>query len=325
MFGKMDIGRVMQIFRRGNKKHRRIAAIGMFDGVHRGHRFLIDFLKEEGAKRSLTPTVVTFATHPLATVRPDDCPRLLTTVDQKMALLQEAGIDDCVLLEFNDSLRRQSARHFLKRLKNSYAVDALVIGFNHSFGHDHVKGIDAYRAIGGDVGIEIIAAPEYTGEYAPVSSSIIRKYIDEGNLDQATRALGHWFAVSGTVVEGNRIGRTLGYPTANLQPDSGMQQLPARGVYAAIVTTDEGERLGAMVNIGTRPTVDDGDSQIHIEVHIFDYLSYLYGRRIEVEFVSFMRAEKRYSSLDKLKSQLSADERHARQLLQELASGGCDD
>lgn len=311
----MNLSSVMHIFKRGNHRHRRIAAIGMFDGVHRGHRFLIDFLKEEGAKRSLTPTVVTFAEHPLATVRPSECPKLITTVDQKTALLQEAGVADCVLLPFSDRLRRLTARKFLQRLKESYDVDALVIGFNHSFGHDRVKGIDAYRAIGQEVGIEVIAAPEYDCQEGRISSSVVRRLLDEGRLADANTALGHNFTLRGTVVEGNRIGRTLGFPTANIQPESARQQLPARGVYAAYVTDDEGIRHKAMVNVGTRPTVESEGETIHIEAHIFDYLSYLYGRSIDVEFVAWIRPERRFASLDKLKAQLADDEHTARQLL----------
>lgn len=308
----MNIKKVMSILRRGNKKHCRIATIGMFDGVHRGHRFLIDFLKAEGERRGLTPTVVTFADHPLSVVRPSECPRLITSVDDKIQLLEASGITDCILLPFNDRLRRQSAKTFLKRLKDSYAVEVLVIGFNHSFGHDHVKGIDAYRTIGSEVGIEVIAAPEYTATDSHISSSIIRQYLTSGNLEAANRDLGHLFALSGRVVEGNRIGRTLGYPTANIEPDSNRQLIPCPGVYAACVVTENGERHDAMVNIGHRPTIDPDDQKTHIEVYIFDFLGYLYGEKLSLELVTRIRPEKKFSSLDKLKSQLATDEQAIR-------------
>lgn len=310
----MNLAPVMNIFSRGNSRRRRIAAIGMFDGVHMGHRYLIEFLKKEGQKRSLTPTVVTFSEHPLAMVRPSESPPLITTVDRKMALLQEAGIDDCVLLPFTDRLRRQSARQFLKRLKDNYAVDALVIGFNHSFGHDRVTGIDAYRVIGEEVGIEVIPAPEYNGPGAPVSSSVIRNHITEGRFDAAVAALGHTFVFDGIVTAGNRIGRTLGYPTANVAPSVRGQLLPPTGVFAAIVTTEDGERYGAMVNVGRRPTLG-GQGEIRTEVNIFDYLGYLYGQKISVEFLERIRDERRFATLDRLKSQLASDEQAARRIL----------
>ncbi len=313
----MNLRPVMNIFTRGNMRNRRIAAIGMFDGVHRGHRFLIEFLKTEGERRGLTPTVVTFADHPLAVVRPSECPPLITTVDQKMSLLQEAGIDDCVLLPFSDRLRRQSAHQFLKRLKENYAVDALVIGFNHSFGHDRLKGIDAYRAIGDEVGIEILPAPEYKGADGSVSSSQIRGYIGSERLDLANAALGHNFTIEGKVVEGNRIGRTIGYPTANVELLSNRQIMPPVGVFAGIVTTEDGVRRKAMINVGRRPTVESRGS-IHIEVYILDYLGYIYGQKIIVEFVARIREEKRFSSLDKLKAQLAIDEQSVRRILAAL-------
>lgn len=305
----------MDMLTGGNSRHRRIAAIGMFDGVHRGHRFLIDFLKAEGERRGLTPTVVTFARHPLATVRPSECPPLLTTVDQKIELLRQAGIDDCVLLPFTDSLRRQSARQFLSRLKDQYAVDALVIGFNHSFGHDRLRGVEAYRAVGAEVGMEILEAPEFRGTAGAISSSLIRSLLGAERLDAANAALGHCFAIEGRVIEGNRLGRTLGYPTANIAPLSDEQIAPPAGVFAAYVTTEDGVRRRAMVNVGTRPTVGDQQDDNRIEAYILDYLGYLYDEKVTVEFVEHLRPERRFASLEKLKSQLAADEAAVRRLL----------
>lgn len=311
----LSLDKVRGIFRVGNSTAPRIAAIGMFDGVHRGHLSLIDFLKSEGAKRGETPTVVTFADHPLRVVRPDDAPKLLASLDRKMSLLRAAGVEDCVLLDFTQKLRRQSARQFMEHLRNAYGVATLVVGFNHHVGSDRVAGIDAYRAIGSQIGLEVIAAPEWRDENgAMVSSSVIRRLIEEGELDRANEMLGHPFAIDGVVVDGRKVGRTIGFPTANIKPVSDNQLLPVAGVYAAAVTTPDGVRRQAMVNIGYRPTVSaDEEPMISIEANIFDYLGYLYGEKVDVEFLKYMRKEKRFSSVDRLKAAIASDEAHIRQ------------
>ncbi len=179
------------ILTRGNTKRRRIAAVGMYDGVHRGHRFLLDYLKLEAGQRGLTPTAVTFRDHPLTVVRPEDAPALLTDPDRKMDLLSEAGAEDIIILDFNEKMRRMSARRFLSMLHKRWGIDALIVGFNNRFGRDRLDGIDQYRAIGGEIGIDIIEAPEYKGIASPISSSIIRAALSRGEVKEAAEALGH--------------------------------------------------------------------------------------------------------------------------------------
>lgn len=325
----LNLDKMLGIFRSGDSASRRIATIGMFDGVHRGHLFLIDFLRREGARRGLTPTVVTFAQHPLSVVRPDDAPPLLASLDEKMALLRKAGIENCVLLDFNEKLRRQSAREFLKLLHDTYAVDTLVIGFNHHMGADRIAGIDACRAIGDEIGLEVIAAPELResdpdGENPTgISSSVIRSLMSSGDLDGANRLLGHFYTLTGTVVGGHRIGRRLGFPTANLKPDTPSQLIPVAGVYAALATTADGITHKAMVNIGYRPTVADADAppQLSIEANLLDFLGYLYDETLRLEFVGYLRPEKRFASVEKLKSAIAADELKTRRMLRQFAVG----
>lgn len=300
----------MNLIKRADKKKRRIAAIGMYDGVHPGHRFLIDYLTVEARSRGLVPAVVTFTEHPLSIVRPEAAPGLLTSLDERLALLGQAGIEDCILLKFDDSIRRKSARQFLSMLNERYGIKALVVGFNNRFGHDRVDGIEQYRQIGGEIGMDIIQAPEYKGKCAPVSSSIIRGYISSGDIENANRALDRNYSFNGIVVEGNRLGRSIGFPTANLRLTDNRRLLPKDGVYAVYATTPDGKRRPAMLNIGFRPTVSErkfGVKERSIEVHIIGFKGYLYDEELKIEIVRFMRDERRFGSLDELKSQLKAD------------------
>lgn len=297
---------------------RHIAAIGMFDGVHQGHRGLIEHLKREGESRGLTPMVVTFADHPLRIVDPTRAPELLTSPRLKVEMLKNTGVGQCVVLDFNEKMRHTPARQFLEHIKKHFGIATLVVGFNHSLGHDRVSGTDAYKRIGEEIGMEIIQAPEYRDVRKSVSSSIIRDYIQCGKLDEANRALGAPFTIAGRVVEGNKIGRTIGFPTANVEPEEPHQLFPLPGVYAAVVTTSDGTRHNAMVNVGYRPTVDriaasDSGEAPRIEANLLDFLGYLYGERVEVSFMKHIRKEKKFASIDKLKSAIAADELKIRQ------------
>lgn len=308
----------MNIIKRSNNKRRRIAAIGMYDGVHLGHRFLIGYVDDEAKKRGLAPAVVTFAEHPLKTVAPLRAPRLLTTLDERIGLLEQEGVDDCVILHFNDRLRRLSARDFLRRLKQRYGVDTLVVGFNNRFGRDRNDGIDEYRRIGAEIGMDILAAPEYKVKGAPVSSSIIRRYLTDGEIKKATEALGRPYRIEGRVTSGRGIGRRMGFPTANLVPISPETLIPKVGVYAVIATTPDGVRRPAMLNIGYRPTIETEPADISIEVHIIDYTGYLYDETIAIEFIEYMRAEKRFADQNKLRAQLMTDTKRARRATAKL-------
>lgn len=305
------------ILTRGNPDRRRIAAVGMYDGVHRGHKFLIDYLRLEAAQRSLAAAAVTFRNHPLTVVRPEAAPAMLSTPDDRMNLLQAAGVDDVIILDFNDKMRHMTARAFLKMLKSRWAIDALVVGFNNRFGRDRLEGIEQYKAIGKEIGVDILEAPEYKGVGSPVSSSIIRKHLAEGRLEDANLALGHHYSIKGKVVDGRRLGRTLGFPTANVAPEPANAALPIFGVYAAIVVTPDGERHPAVVNIGRRPTVEEDPEHapVTVEAHIIDYAGYLYGANIEIDFVSFIREEKKFASVDKLRTALEADKKKALSIL----------
>lgn len=299
------------ILRRGNTKHRRIAAVGMYDGVHRGHRFLLDYVRLEGQARGLRPAAVTFERHPRALVDPAGAPKTIQTPPSKYAMLARAGADDVIVLDFDDTMRHMSAEAFLKMLKRRWAIDTLVLGFNNRFGHDRPSGIDRYREIGSKVGVEVIAAPEYRGPHGAVSSSVIRRAVEQGRLEDAREMLGRPFALTGTVVAGQRVGRTIGFPTANVAPLGGTAALiPPGGVYSAIAILGRGKRYPAVVNIGRRPTVDTRDNApLSIEAHLIGFQGNLYGSPIVLSFGRKLRDEKRFDGLAQLKDAIANDVR----------------
>lgn len=307
----------MKIITKSDKSHRRIAAVGMYDGVHAGHKFLIDYLRLEASARGLSPSVITFSHHPLSVVRPLETPGLLTSLEDRLRRLGAAGAEDIIILNFNDRLRHKSARDFLSMLHRSYGIDTLVLGFNNRFGHDRPGSAEEYRAIGEEVGVEVITAPEYRGAGSPVSSSIIRRHLLSGNPEKAAEALGYPYGLRGIVVKGEQLGRSLGFPTANINIAEKEILIPKPGAYAAFVITPDGERRKAMVNIGFRPTVNESDGQgtLSIEAHILDYTGYLYDEEVTIEFMHFLRPERRFASTDKLREQLAHDAAAVRKFL----------
>ncbi|MDE6430920.1 MAG: riboflavin biosynthesis protein RibF [Duncaniella sp.] len=307
----------MKIITKSDNSRRRVAAVGMYDGVHAGHKFLIDYLRLEASARGLAPSVITFSHHPLSVVRPLEAPGLLTSLEERLRRLGASGAEDIIILNFNDRLRYKSARDFLAMLHKSYGIDTLVLGFNNRFGHDRPGSLEEYRAIGEEVGVEVIPAPEYRGAGSPVSSSIIRRHLLSGAPEKAAEALGHPYGLRGIVVRGEQLGRSLGFPTANVSiPDKDLL-IPKPGAYAAFVVTPDGKRRPAMVNIGFRPTVSDPDAQaiLSIEAHILDYTGYLYDEEVTVEFIQFLRPERRFASVEKLREQLAHDAAAVRKIL----------
>lgn len=288
-----------------------MAAVGMYDGVHLGHRYLIDHLKGQATTKGLAPSVVTFDRHPLSVVRPGDAPKLLGTLGQREKLLCQAGVEDCIVLPFTGQTRQLTAREFLQLLHDRYGIDALLVGFNHRFGRDRAEGFEQYREVGTQIGMELLQAPEYVGPGAPVSSSIIRRELQRGEVGKARDGLGRHYSVAGTVSHGDSIGHTLGFPTANLEIPEDIL-IPANGVYATIVTTPDGVRRKAMLNIGHRPTVNAAKpGQLRVEAHIFDFDGNLYGRELTATFIERLRDERQFPSLDALRMQLREDAKNA--------------
>ena len=290
-----------------------IATIGMFDGVHLGHQALLDSLHEEAKKRGMSTAVVTFKEHPQRVLRPESGLKMVMTLADRIAYIKASGVDTVILLDFTKDLAKLSSKEFMQMLRDVYGVKTLVMGFNHRFGCVKDEYFEDYVEHGKELGVEVVRAKEYQGEYSPVSSSLIRKVIEEGRVDLARNYLTRAFVLSGEVVHGFKNGRKLGYPTANIDVSSEMI-LPHKGVYAVRVKLPDGRIKGGMANIGVRPTVIKGGHQT-FEVNIFDFDEDLYGQVLTVEFVKFMRSEMKMGSLDELKMRLALDEQACREIL----------
>lgn len=292
-----------------------IATIGMFDGVHRGHCSLLQQVKRCATERDMCSAVVTFASHPRTTLHPQSSMQLLTDDNERMEHLAQSGIEYAFVLDFTKELSQLSAQQFITLLHKQYNIQGLYIGYDHRFGHNRSEGFNEYSAYGKQIGIDIIEALPYTCERGTIpSSSAIRKALTCGNITQATEMLGYNYTITGTVVEGHQLGRKLGFPTANIIPESTQKLIPSIGVYATKATLPDGSTYNCMMNIGTRPTVD-GDTKITLEAHLLDFMGNLYGKTIRVSFLAYMREEMRYASLDELQKALMRDAEMARQIL----------
>lgn len=282
-----------------------IATIGMFDGVHLGHATLLDFLKEQARQRGLESAVVTFAQHPQAVLHPEAGIKMIMTVDDKLKLIARHGIDCTVLLDFTRELSLLDSSRFIELLRERYGVAALVAGYDHHFGHNKQETFADYVRHGRELGVDIVKAPEYLGAYAPVSSSIIRKLIASGKVDDAMHCMGHPYSLAGKVVHGFHNGSGIGFPTANVGELDPTLILPHRGAYAVMVDV-AGKHLKGMVNVGVRPTMHNGH-RLSIEVNIFDFDGDIYGMPIKLEFIKFLRLEFKLGSIEELRAQLTRD------------------
>ncbi len=291
-----------------------VATIGMFDGVHLGHRFLIDDVIAMARRRGMPSAVVTFAQHPRRVLCPDADVALLTTFDERMQLLGLCGVDYAIVMDFTVEFSRQSACEFLRLLHCEFYVETLLVGHDHRFGHNRSDDFSDYCTCGRELGMEIVKALPYQCNDGIVSSSSIRKLLLEGDVSRANLLLGYRYALQGRVVEGYRLGRELGFPTANIALSNSEKLLPAMGVYAVVVHTDDGGRYKGMMNVGQRPTVS-GDENLSVEVHLFDFSGNLYDSMLTIELVAFMRREQKYDSVKCLREHLQIDEQQARYLL----------
>lgn len=282
-----------------------IATIGMFDGVHLGHATLLDFLKEQARQRGLESAVVTFAQHPQAVLHPEAGIKMIMTVDDKLKLIARHGIDCTVLLDFTRELSLLDSSRFIELLRDRYGVAALVAGYDHHFGHNKQETFADYVRHGRELGVDIVKAPEYLGAYAPVSSSIIRKLIASGKVDDAMHCMGHPYSLAGKVVHGFHNGSGIGFPTANVGELDPTLILPHRGAYAVMVDV-AGKHLKGMVNVGVRPTMHNGH-RLSIEVNIFDFDGDIYGMPIKLEYIKFLRLEFKLGSIEELRAQLTRD------------------
>lgn len=281
--------------------------VGFFDGVHAGHRYLVDELKEIAAERGLKSQIVTFAEHPRQVVQSDYKPLLLSSPEDKFRMLDNTGVDLCTVLHFDTQMALMDAETFMREVLYEH-LDArcLLMGHDHKFGHDNISDFNIYRRIGESIGIEVIQANAFIWNGRPVSSSRIRTCLNSGEVADVTKMLGYYYTLKGTVVHGLKNGRKMGFPTANLGPYCELMQIPVNGVYAALASV-QGETFKSMLNIGYRPTLNGDVNTRTIEAHLLDFNRDIYGEELSLSIVHYLRPERRFDSLQALSAQLAKD------------------
>lgn len=295
-----------------------VATIGFFDGVHLGHQYLIEQLKKIANSKKLPSAVITFPVHPRRVLYTDYQPALLCGYNEKLERLSRTGIDYCISLDFTQPLSQLSARDFIQQiLALQFHVDTLIIGYDHRFGHNRADGFDDYVLYGKEVGIEVIQALKLESS-SHVSSSEIRTSLIKGDIALANSMLGYRYTISGQIVEGFKVGRTIGFPTANIKIWEDFKVIPAFGVYAVYVNIDK-HQYGGMLYIGKRPTLHNGDN-ISLEVNIFDFEGDLYGKTLSVEFVKFVRHDEKFPNLEILIKYITQDKKNVLRILQSIKS-----
>ena len=300
-----------------NCKSKIALTIGTFDGVHVGHQKIIRRLIEH-KKEGFETAILTFDPHPRKVLFPNQTDlRLITTNQEKIALLENFGLDHIIVHPFDLKFASLSSEEYvLGILKHQLKVNKLIIGYDHRFGKNRTGGINELREFGikNDFTVEEIPAKDIDSIH--VSSSLIRKAIEQRNFKVADQYLGYHFFIQGTVVEGKKLGRKLGYPTANLNLENKDKIVPPPGVYAVKIACKNKTYFG-MMNIGTNPTTDL-NNQIKMEVHIFDFSEDIYGENLKVEFVAYLREEKKFDTLDHLIYQLQQDESTAKKVFSQI-------
>jgi riboflavin kinase/FMN adenylyltransferase len=293
-----------------------VLALGNFDGVHRGHRKILERVRRVAGEHGATSVVMTFDPHPPRVVRPDKAPPLLMTKPQKLEAIADAGVQGAAIVRFSAELSHWDPETFVRRvLVDWLRVGEVWVGANFLFGHDRAGNFSMLRVLGGRYGFKAEKIDPVRYKDFVVSSTRVRRLVSEGRVDEAGALLGHQYFIDGTVMRGDQRGRTIGFPTANLCSEN--ELLPPHGVYATTA------RIGAIVlpsvtNVGTRPTVDQSGRTV-IETHIFNFDRDLYGQPIRISFVQRLRDERAFESLDALRAQIDADCQRARVLFTRLS------
>jgi riboflavin kinase / FMN adenylyltransferase len=293
-----------------------VLALGNFDGVHRGHRKILDRVHRVAGERGATSVVMTFDPHPPRVVRPDKAPPLLMTKDQKLEALAQAGVDGAAIVRFTPELSRWDPEMFVRTVLVEWLHVAEVwVGANFLFGHDRAGNFSLLRILGGRYGFRAEKIDPVRYKEFVVSSTRIRRLVGEGRVDEAGALLGHHYFIDGTVVAGDQRGRTIGFPTANLCTEN--ELLPPHGVYATTLRVDDVVRA-SVTNVGVRPTVDQS-GRTTVETHVFGFDQTLYGASVRLGFVQRIRDERAFESLDQLRVQIAADCDRARVLFDRLS------
>jgi riboflavin kinase / FMN adenylyltransferase len=293
-----------------------VATLGIFDGVHRGHMALLERLVSRANELKGESVVITFSPHPRIVLEQNKSDlTFLTTMEEKKILLEKANIDHLIVVKFDHQFSRIPACDFIKDvLVEKIGTRNLIIGYNHHFGRRGEGDFNTIKQCSEALGFQVEQVQGFQTAEGAISSSLIREALLTGRLDEANSWLGYSYTVSGTVVEGRRIGRTIGFPTANINPDSPYKLIPYFGVYAVEVKV-ENKVFPGMLSIGSNPTVNNDKTLRSIEVHILNYNSDLYGKRISVIFRKRLRDEKKFDDLEALTHQMDLDKQVTLRLL----------
>lgn len=293
-----------------------VITIGTFDGVHAGHRFIIQQLEQAARDCNGETVIVTFDPHPREVLLPSpNNIRLLTTLPEKIALLERAGIDHLVVVPFTKSFSEMPARSYLEDfLVARFRPHTIIIGYDHRFGHNREGGLELLEAEQQQYGFTLIEIPQQVVHDLTVSSTKIRKSLQEGHISLANELLNYTYFMTGTVVHGDKMGRQLGYPTANLHLNDERKLIPAEGIYAVRVgLSGHSTLLPAVMSIGFRPTFNGTD--LRLEVHLFDFNEDLYGQELTVYFESYIRSNLKFDNIDALIVQMDKDSAQSREIL----------
>lgn len=291
-----------------------VATVGFFDGVHIGHRHLIDQVKREAERNGLPSAVITFPVHPRKVLQKDYQPALLCGFDEKVEQLATTGIDYCISIPFTVDLSRFSAKEFMQKvLKEQLHVKRLLVGYDHRFGRNREDSYPEYSQYGKELGMHVILASELQLGDDEVSSSQIRRLLKVGNIKEANELLSYNYRLSGKIVEGYQVGRTIGYPTANMRVWERYKVVPELGVYAVMVHLHDLIYPG-MLYIGRRPTLHS-DNEISVEVNLFDFDGNLYNQSMSVEFIDFIRTDRKFDTKEELVAQIHQDKESVKQRL----------
>ncbi len=299
-----------------------VVTIGNFDGLHVGHRAIVETVVERARQLGGEAVAYTFYPHPRKVLTPDRAPRLLTTIEQRVELLRTAGVDTVIVEPFTDEFSKMPAEDFIRTVLHQRIRPVEVyVGYDFHFGRDREGSMRLLTELGPKLGFSVTIIPEVTVDAGDVNSTRIRQMLSEGRVEEAFAMLGRNYTVRGRIVEGHRRGHELGFPTANLEPEN--EILPAAGVYAGQLrflddgSPQAGSEYFAVTNVGVRPTFDD-ERRLIAEAHLLDFSGDIYGRRVELSFAHHLRDERRFAGVEGLRKQIARDVEEGRRRLEAL-------
>ena len=293
-----------------------IITIGTFDGVHIGHQKIVEKLIENAKNRNAESAILTFFPHPRMVLQDQTEIRLLNTIDERISLLEKKGLDNLIIHPFDKAFSRLTAEEFVKEiLVDQLNIEKIVIGYDHRFGRNRTANIDDLIEFGEKYNFEVEQISAQEIQEASVSSTKIRTALEEGNIALANQYLGYSYFLTGVVKEGKKLGRTIGFPTANLKIEENYKLIPKEGVYI-VESNLNGKKVYGMMNIGTNPTFDEG--LLSIEIHFLDFDADLYNQKIQISILEYLRAEQKFESVALLKAQLNIDKNHTLQYIAKL-------